>query len=115
MYVNQCGWSPLHRAASIGVLDTINLLLDRGAEIDAQNKVTGTSPSVYYVPWDTARIYPTPHFVFNRLVVALFHLVQFIVKNVLDSYPALFLSSSGGKYALVYRGEKRPRRYSCSS
>ena len=40
MYTMQWGNTPLHRAATGGHLEAVKLLLDRGASVDAKNKVS---------------------------------------------------------------------------
>ncbi len=40
LFVCQIGWTPLHRASSGGHIEVVRLLLDRGADIQAQTKVS---------------------------------------------------------------------------
>ncbi len=40
LFVGQIGWTPLHEASSRGHIEVVRLLLDRGADIQAQTKVS---------------------------------------------------------------------------
>ena len=42
MFVCQDGWTPLHRASYGGHIEVVRLLLDRGAHIQAQAKVSAS-------------------------------------------------------------------------
>jgi hypothetical protein len=40
LFVCQIGWTPLHRASYYGHIEVVRLLLDRGADIQAQTEVS---------------------------------------------------------------------------